>query len=83
MGFKSKCSIENGQVVNVKKSKSNIVDMWLNPLDRVTYAFLVDSTKKLKKYTLSSWYVNIVATSFSQFWNICEIGSSIVWHSFQ
>ena len=44
MGFGSKCSILNGQVIYIKKSKLNIADMWLIPLDhaipldRVTYA---------------------------------------------
>ena len=37
MGFESKCSILNGQVIYVEKSKLNIADMWLIPLDRVTY----------------------------------------------
>ena len=36
MGFGSKCSIFNGQVINVESSKLNIADMWLIPLDRVT-----------------------------------------------
>ena len=37
MGIGSKCSILNGQVVYLKKSKLNIADMWPIPLDRVTY----------------------------------------------
>ena len=37
MGFRSKCSILNGQVIYIKKFKLNIADMWLIPLDRVTY----------------------------------------------
>ena len=37
MGFESKCSIFIGQVINVENSKLNITDMWLIPLDRVTY----------------------------------------------
>ena len=37
MGFGSKCSILNGQVIYVEKSKLNIADMWLIPLDHVTY----------------------------------------------
>ena len=37
MGFGSKCSILNGQVIYIEKSKLNIADMWLIPLDRVTY----------------------------------------------
>ena len=37
MGFGSKCSISNGQVIYVKKSKLTIADMQLIPLDRVTY----------------------------------------------
>ena len=37
MGFGSKCSILNGQVIYFQKSKLNVADMWLIPLDRVTY----------------------------------------------
>ena len=36
MGFGSKCSTLNGQVINVKNSKLNIADMRLIPFDRVT-----------------------------------------------
>ena len=36
MEFGSKCSILNGQVVYVEKSKLNIANMQLIPLDRVT-----------------------------------------------
>ena len=36
MGFESKCSILNGQVIYIEKSKLKIADMWLNSLDRVT-----------------------------------------------
>ena len=43
MGFESKCSILNGQVIYIEKSKLNIADMWLIPLDRVTY-FIFTST---------------------------------------
>ena len=37
MGFESKCSILNGKVTYIEKSKLNIANMWLIPLDRVTY----------------------------------------------
>ena len=37
MGFKSKCSILNGQEIYIEKSKLKIADMWLIPLDRVTF----------------------------------------------
>ena len=37
MGFRSKCSILNGQVIYVEKIKFKILDMWLIPLDHVTY----------------------------------------------
>ena len=37
MGFESKCSIFHELVINVENSKLNIADMWLIPLDRVTY----------------------------------------------
>ena len=36
MGFGSKCNILNGLVIYIEKSKLNIADMWLIPLDRVT-----------------------------------------------
>ena len=36
MGYRSKCSIFAGQVFYFEKSKLNIADMWLSPLDRVT-----------------------------------------------
>ena len=35
MGFGSKCSIFNGQVIYIQNLKFNIADMWLIPLDRV------------------------------------------------
>ena len=38
-GFESKCSILNEQVIYIEKSKLNITDMWLIPLDHVTYTF--------------------------------------------
>ena len=38
-GFGSKCSILNVQVISVKNLKLNIADMWLIPLDHVTYIF--------------------------------------------
>ena len=37
MGFGSKCRILNRQVIYIENSKLNIADMWLIPLDRVTY----------------------------------------------
>ena len=37
-GLGSKCSILNGQVIYVEILKLNIADMWLVPLDHVTYA---------------------------------------------
>ena len=37
MGFESRCSILNGQVIYIEKTKLKIADMWLIPLDRVTY----------------------------------------------
>ena len=39
MGFGSKCSILNGKVIYIEKSKLNIADMWLIPLDHVTFWF--------------------------------------------
>ena len=40
MGFGSKCSILNGQVIYIEKSKSKIADIWLIPLDCVTFCLL-------------------------------------------
>ena len=40
MGFKSKYDILNLQVIYIKNSKLNIADMWLIPLDRVTYGLI-------------------------------------------
>ena len=40
MGFGSKCSILNGQVIYLEKSKSNIANMWLIPLDHVTFVIM-------------------------------------------
>ena len=37
MGFELKCSILNEQVIYIEKSKLNIANMWLIPLDHVTY----------------------------------------------
>ena len=37
MWLESKCSILYGQVIYIDKSKLNIADMRLIPLDRVTY----------------------------------------------
>ena len=37
MGFESKCGNLNCQVIYTEKSKLNIADMRLIPLDRVTY----------------------------------------------
>ena len=40
MGLGSKCGILNGQVVYIHKAKLKIADMWLIPLDRVTFVFI-------------------------------------------
>ena len=40
MGFVSKCSILNGQVIYIEKSKLDIANMWLIPLDCVTNLLL-------------------------------------------
>ena len=58
MGFGSKCSILNGQVICIEKSKLNIADMWLIPLDRVTYMFFLSSYKVLSSLLLYfSWWI--------------------------
>ena len=38
MGFESRCNIFNGLIIYTEKSKLNIADMWLIPLNRVTLA---------------------------------------------
>ena len=40
IGFGSKCSIFNEQVIDNDKSKLNIADKRLIPLDRVTFAIV-------------------------------------------
>ena len=46
MGFESKCSILHGQVIYIEKLKLEIADMWLIPLDHVTYCMLRDPINK-------------------------------------
>ena len=41
MQFGSNCSILNGQVTYIEKSKLNITNMLLIPLDRVTYVGVI------------------------------------------
>ena len=61
MGFGFQCSILNGQAIYIEKSKLNVADMWLIPLDRVTYCGIIFSSitkhlfngsqlAKMKKY---------------------------------
>ena len=38
MGFESKYSILNEEVIDIEKSKLNIADMWLVPFDHVIFA---------------------------------------------
>ena len=45
-GIWIKCSIFNGQVIYIEKSKLKIADMWLIPLDRVTF-FPLDAPHKI------------------------------------
>ena len=47
MGFGSKYGILNLQVIYIENSKFNIADMWLIPLDRVT--FWIDEKCKATK----------------------------------
>ena len=47
MGFGSRCSILNGQVIYIEKPKLKIADMWLIPLDRVTYMKLIAYKKQI------------------------------------
>ena len=52
MGFESKCSILNGQVIYIekkKKSKLNTADIWLISLDRVTYVYFDSVTAYTEK----------------------------------
>ena len=48
MGFGSKYSILNGQVLFIKKSKLNDANMWPIPLDRVTYTNAAISVSSLR-----------------------------------
>ena len=52
MGFGSNYSILNGQMIYIEKSKLNIADMWLIPLDRVTISLL---TKTGQQNTEIPW----------------------------
>ena len=45
MGFRSKCSILNEQVIYIEKSKLEIADMWLIPLDRASIYYPFKSCK--------------------------------------
>ena len=45
MGFRSKCNMLNEQVIYIEKSKFNIADMWLIPIDRVTFVLGVMKEK--------------------------------------
>ena len=53
MGFGSKCSILNIQVTYIEKSKLNIADMRLIPLDRVTYIL---PTNPDALWDMSKWW---------------------------
>ena len=50
MLFGSKCSILNGKVIDIEKTKLNIADMWLIPLDRVTYNEITGATEFPKSH---------------------------------
>ena len=78
MGFKSKCSIWNRQVIYIEKSKLNIADMWLIPLDHVTYIISIPSSglrglQTLPENAVSPWKIylqntlQIVSDSMGQF----------------
>ena len=66
MGFGSKCSILNEQVIYTENSKLNIADMWLIPLDRVTYGayiplYTLDELVRPKIYLFHNFQINILA----------------------
>ena len=48
-GFESKCNVLNGQVDYIEKLKLNIADMWIIPLDLVTFKIVLNLTKNTKK----------------------------------
>ena len=58
MGFESKCSILNGKVIYIKKWKLNIADMWLIPLDRVTFINFHKLSKRHNSTWMCSWLFN-------------------------
>ena len=64
MGFGSKCSILNGQVIDIEKSELNIADMWLIPLDRVTYMYIFLLLKMINGF---SWPAKIVISPFNPY----------------
>ena len=60
MGFESRCSILNGQVIYIEKTKLKIADMWLIPLDHVTNLLCVHMVWQLKYHVchlVLSWCV--------------------------
>ena len=56
MGFGSKCSILNEEVIYIEKSILNFADMWLIPLDRVTYVGMNPFVIQL--HLQNSWNLN-------------------------
>ena len=73
IGFESKCSNSNTQVIYIEKSKLNIADMWFIPLDRVTYVEFCHPSKLFTEIILNNtltwkhkqWNVII---NFKTFW---------------
>ena len=75
MGFRSKCSICPGQVIYIEKSKLNIEDMWLIPLDRVTFVWMfyfelwsakcVNLSTKIQWHSSNTYYLKKQKCDFS------------------
>ena len=68
MGFGSKYGALNGQMIDIEKSKLNIANMWLIPLDRATdtYSSLVDIIEPL--YQVSDCTLATSTTSNQSHW---------------
>ena len=69
MGFESKCSILNGKVpvIYAEKSKLNIADMRLIPLDCVTYVTYL-SEQPMNIFSTISMSLSLMASRSASTW---------------
>ena len=68
MGFWSKCNILNGQVIYIEKSKLNIADMLLIPLDRVTYGNLTQCCAEGGIHSFTHSFTEVSNLKASIYW---------------